>query len=84
MKSDSLEAWKRYVGGAVMTAICRLREQNIQTYVEAAELKLNTWFATTTTAIALLGEVSSMNRTIRYTMENYSAQEYALADIEIV
>lgn len=67
-----------------MIKIFRQSELNIQIYVEAVVCQLNTWLDTTTTAIALLGEVSSTKRTTRYTTENYSAQELGLADIGIV
>lgn len=67
-----------------MIKIFRQSVLNTQIYVEAVVWKLNTWFAITTTAIALLGEASSTKRTTRYTTENYSAQELGLADIGIV
>lgn len=67
-----------------MIRIFRQREQNIQIYVEAVGLKLNTWFVTTTTAIVLRGEASSTRRTTRYTMGNYSELGYAPVGIGIV
>lgn len=67
-----------------MIKIFRQREQNIQIYVEVVALRLNTWFATTTTAIVLLGEASSTRRTTRFTMGNYFDQEYAPVGIGIV
>ncbi len=66
------------------TGISQLSAPKTLTSVEAAEARSSMWSDTTKRIIAWLGAVTSMNTTIRCTMESYTLLVSDLADTGIV